>query len=185
MARLTYLDKADLAEEHRDLLDNPANLHRALVYAPDTLRALLGLGRHLRYRSGLDGRLREIAVLLVGYLMRSPYEWTHHLKIRAQFGVTDDDVHTIIAFAEGRDIRADDLTHAVLHAARQLTTDAVVADDVFAVLQEHLPPPHLIDLMATISHYNSLARVISSLRIDLEPAYEPYLTQFPLPQPWR
>lgn len=183
MARVKYLDKPDVAEEHRDLLDNPANLHRAMIYSPDTLRKMLTLGRHLRHQSGLDGRLRELAILLVAYLMRSAYEWTHHLKIKPQFGVSDDDVAAVIAFAEGREARVDELTRAVFAATQELTHESVVSDKVFAVLNAHLPPADLVDLMLTISYYGGLARVISSLHIEIEPSYESYLTQFPLPNP--
>jgi alkylhydroperoxidase family enzyme len=185
MARLQYLDKPDIAEEHRDLLDNPANLHRAMIYSPRSLRAMLNLGRHLRHRSELDGRLRELAILMVAYLMRSAYEWSHHLKLMPQFGVTNDDVSAVVALAEGGKAKVDSLTLAVLAAAQQLTVDGNIADGVFAVLKERLAPSQLVDLMLTISYYTGLARMISSLRIEVESSYEPYLAQFPLPKPWR
>ena len=80
MARVPYLDPSDLAPEHRDLLKRPINLHRALAHSPNALQSMNGLATFIRQDSGLDPRLRELAILQVGYLARAPYEWSHHVK---------------------------------------------------------------------------------------------------------
>jgi alkylhydroperoxidase family enzyme len=72
MARLPYLDRADLKPEHHDLLARNINLYRALVHSPDGARAFSALGHFIRHTSRLDPRLREMAILQVGYLARSP-----------------------------------------------------------------------------------------------------------------
>ena len=53
-------------------------LSRVLVHSPNAARAFGGLGHFIRHQSRLDPRLREMAILQVGYLARSPYEWPHH-----------------------------------------------------------------------------------------------------------
>ena len=92
MARVPYLDPSDLAPENRDLLARPITLNRALVNSPHALRAMNALGGFIRHKSGLNPRLRELAILQVGYLARSPYEWSHHVQIGREFGVSDDDI---------------------------------------------------------------------------------------------
>ena len=82
MARVPYLKVSDLAPEHQDLLKRPITLHQALVNSPNAARAFNGLGHFIRYGSKLDPRLRELAILQVGWLARSPYEWSHHVKPR-------------------------------------------------------------------------------------------------------
>jgi hypothetical protein len=72
MARLPYLDRDDLAPEHRDLLARDINLNRALVHSPDAARAFGGLAHFIRHGSRLDARLRELAILQVGYLEEFP-----------------------------------------------------------------------------------------------------------------
>ena len=102
MARVPYLDKSDLAPENEDLLARNITLYRALAHSPNGLRAFGGLGQFIRYKSRLDPRLRELAILQVGYLARAPYEWSHHVKIGRNFGVTDDDIRALIAETEKR-----------------------------------------------------------------------------------
>ena len=76
MARVPYLDQQDLAAEHRDLLKRSVNIVRALANSPNGLReAFNALSNFIRFKSRLDPRLREeLAILMVGYVTRSPYE---------------------------------------------------------------------------------------------------------------
>jgi hypothetical protein len=83
MARLRYLDVGDFAAEHRDLLARKLNLNKLLVHSPAAARAFGGLGSHIRFKSKLDPRLRELAILQVGFSTRSPYEY-HRTKIKAK-----------------------------------------------------------------------------------------------------
>ena len=102
MARLRYLDREDLAEEDKRLLDRPANLFRLLVHSPDGYRNFARLGGWIRSGSTLDPRLREMAILQVGYLTSAVYEWTHHIELgRNDFGVSDDDIRAIVAETNG------------------------------------------------------------------------------------
>ena len=105
MARVPYLQKSDLAPEDQALLDRNINLHRALVHSPGGARNFSRLGGYIRHKSTLDPRLRELAILQVGYLARSAYEYSHHIKIGREFGVTDADIRGMIDDTEGRQSR--------------------------------------------------------------------------------
>ena len=78
------------------------NLHRLLAHSPNGARAFNAVGNFIRHGSRLDPRLREMAILQVGYLERSPYEYSHHVKIGRDFGVSDDDIRAITDETEGR-----------------------------------------------------------------------------------
>src|SRR5918995_7110860 len=95
MARLPYLEQSDLEPEHRDLLKRNINLVRALAHSPHGARAIGGIANFIRHGSRLDPRLREMAILQVGYLARSAYEYSHHVEIGRHFGVSDDDIRAI------------------------------------------------------------------------------------------
>lgn len=182
MARIPYLDQDDLAPEHRDILDRDINLMRALAHSPEGARAFMGLGMFIRNTSRLDGRLRELAILQVGYLARADYEWTHHLRIGRRFGVTDDDVRAIGEESAGRETTLEPLARAVLRAAREMTDDGAVSDATFAKLNAGLESEHLVDLITTIAFYNGVVRLLASLQIDVEDAYLDELTRFPFPE---
>jgi len=181
MARVPYLDVADLSPDNQDLLKRPIALALALVNSPNAARAFSGVGQFIRYGSKLDPRLRELAILQVGWLARSPYEWSHHVKIGHDFGVTDDDIKAMIDDTAGKPTGLDALTRTVLLAAREMTIAGGMTDATFATLQSALGHEQVVDLTLTIGFYNAVVRVLATLQIDVEDEYAPYLQQFPLP----
>jgi alkylhydroperoxidase family enzyme len=182
MARVPYLEPSDLAPEDQDLLKRPIWLFKALVNSPKAARAFSGLGGYIRYGSKLDPRLRELAILQVGWLARSPYEWSHHVKLGHDFGVSDEDVQALIDDTAGKATGLDALSKLVLRAAREMTADGAMAAGTFATLQSELGNELVVDLTLTIGFYNAVVRVLATLQIDVEPEYQPYLERFPLPE---
>ena len=135
MARLPYLEKTDLAPEDHDLLARPITLFKCMTHSPKAARAFHGLGHFIRHESRLDPRLRELAILAVGWVTRSPYEWSHHVKISQDFGVTDDDIKGLITELDGKSNSLDPVAKLVIKAAREMTTTLTVPDATFAALK--------------------------------------------------
>src|ERR1700745_2865320 len=102
MARVPYLQQSDLPPEHQDILTRPIALNRAMANSPNAARAMSVPAGYIRHKSKLDPRLREMAILQVGYLARSPYEWSHHVKLGHDFGLTDHDIRAIAEETAGR-----------------------------------------------------------------------------------
>lgn len=181
MARVPYLNPADLAPQHRDLLARNINLYRALTHSPDATRSFLGLAQYIRYQSKLDPRLRELAILQVGYSTRSPYEYSHHIKIGHDFGVTDADILGIVAETNGENSNFTSLEKAVLQAARELTAGPQLSDKTYDELRKGLDNERIVDLLMVIAIYCGVVRLLGALQIDVEEDYENYLKKFPLP----
>ena len=181
MARLPYLDRADLAPADQDLLVRDINLMKALVHSPNGARAFAGLGGWIRHGSRLDPRLRELAILQVGHVARAPYEWSHHVKIGRDAGVSDDDIRAITEESAGRVSALEPLARLVLLAAREMTAGPAITATTFAALGQHLDAELLTDLVMTIAFYVGVVRLLASLEIDVEPDYAPWLAAFPLP----
>ena len=143
MARLPYLDKDDLAPGDRDILRRGINLDRILAHSPAGARAFTQLGRFIRHDSRLDARLREMAILQVGYATGSPYEYSHHIEIGRGFGVSDDDIRAIAAETAGRDSALERGGRAGLRAARgELSLDPERLD---ALIAHYRPPVPRLD----------------------------------------
>src|SRR6266478_5184789 len=157
MARLPYLEADQVAPEYRDMLKRNTNLHKLLVNSPDMAKAFNGVGNFIRFKSKLDPRLRELAILQVGWLERSEYEFTHHVKIGKEFGVTDEDIQDLLAETEGKPSKLEPL------AKKSLSNE------------------HMTDLVLIIAHYCAVVRVLATMKIDNEPYYKEVLQQYPIP----
>ena len=181
MARLPYFDAEQLAPEQRDLLKRPINLTRLLVNSPGMARAFGGIGNYIRHKSTLDPRLRELAILQVGWLEKSEYEFTHHVKIGKEFGVTDEDIAGLFAETAGKPSKLEPLVKAILKGAREMTRDIGMSDATFAEIKQHLSNEHMTDLVLTIAFYCAVVRVLATMKIDNEPYYKEVLQQYPIP----
>ena len=180
MARLPYLSSEDLDAEHRHLLDRPINLFRALAHGPEVLQWMSEIGGWIRYRCKLDPRLRELAIIQVGYLTESPYEFSHHVKIGLDFGVTDTDLLDLVADTRGEPTSLGEQERAVLRAARELTVGTELSDETWSRLRQFLPPDRLLDLLFVVTHYVQVVRMLGALRIDVEEEYAPFLELLPV-----
>jgi len=200
MTRVPYLSDVDLPEADRPLLypstmprlllqpsasqpvpERPANLYRALANSPEGLRHFSVLGRWIQRGCELPARLRELAILQVGYLTKTPYQWSHHVKIGRDVGLTDEDIRSVCAATAGEDHDLDELETLVLQASREITVNLRMSEQTWSQLHPLLGVPRLLDLTLIISHCNAVARILGTLGIDVEPEFQPCLQEFPLP----
>ncbi len=181
MARIRIRTRADLPAEDQDLLARDITLYRVLSNNPTAMRAFSGLGQYIRHKSILDARLRELAILQVGWVSRAPYEWSHHIKIGYDFGVTDEDIRALIAETAGEATGLDHAAKLVLRAAREAAAGPGVAADTYDALANILDEPRMVDLVVTIAFYCGVVRLLSSFEVDVEPEYQPYLDKYPFP----
>jgi len=181
MARLPSIDADQLPPEQRDLLKRPINLTRLLVNSPGMAKAFHGIGGYIRNKSTLDSRLRELAILQVGWMEKSEYEFTHHVKIGKEFGVTDEDIQGLFLETEGKPSKLDPLTKTVLKGAREMVRNIGMSDETFAEIKKHLSNEHMTDLVLTIAFYCAVVRVLATMQMDNEPYYKEVLQQYPIP----
>ena len=182
MARLPYLDAKDLAENDQEILKRPINLHRALAHSPEGAKAFGKVGSWIRFGSRLDPKLRELAILQVGWLSKSPYEWSHHVKIGKDFGLSDAEIEAVKLEAAGEKTQLPKLYRLALQAAREMATNGEMAETTYNQLSEDLTNELMVDLVIVIAFYCGVVRLLASLGVDVEPSYQPHLDAHPLPK---
>src|SRR4029078_6139977 len=96
---------------------------------------------------------------------RAPYEWSHHVKIGREFGVTNDDIRALIAETEGKSRKLESLATLALEGAREATNDLAVSEATFAALRKDLDNERIVDLVITISFYNAVVRLLGMFDI--------------------
>lgn len=181
MARVPYLEPEDLPEEHRHLISRPINLLRSLANNPEAMQVFSHIGMWIRHEVPLDPRLREMAILQVGYVTASSYEFSHHVKIGKEFGVSDDDIDAIIHESKGETSSLPELDRTVLKAARDLTLDLKLSDETWQTLEGAIGRERLMELVLVISYYNHVVRVLSALQVDVEEEWAAPLQRYAPP----
>ena len=141
--------------------EDAGNLLATLVRHPRLTRAFLRFNNHLLFTSTLSPRLRELAVLRVAHLTDCTYEWTHHVNMGRETGLTDEQIDGI-----QRGEATDDLDRAVLRAVDELQDKATVSDATWAALSDHLDERQLMDLVFTIGCYGALAMAINTFGVE-------------------
>jgi AhpD family alkylhydroperoxidase len=174
MARVKYLRRDEAAnqaifdrlEKERKL--PTANIFLALTQTPEMLDGFLTYANALR-ASCLNPKLRELAILTVGYCTGSQYEIAHHQSHAEKAGVSREQLKAVAQFETSP--LFDEREKAVMAFARESTHRVDVNDAAWNAVARFLSEPELIALTLTVAWYNSGVRIMGALAIDLEPGY--------------
>jgi 4-carboxymuconolactone decarboxylase len=140
-----------------------------LAHADTAFIPYIVFGGALLTQLELDPKLRELAILFVAAHTGAEYEWVQHVGISKTIGIDDEQ----IAAVQRGDLEATCLnpdarillgfTHAVLKQPR-------ADEDTFTAMRERFPPRQIVELLLVIGNYQMLARIMTTLDIDLDPA---------------
>lgn len=171
MARLPYVDPASAPEPVRELFDRlpvKLNIFKLMANAETCFRPLVALGTAILGRQALSAKLRELAILRVARLSEAEYEWVQHVPIARAVGASEAQVAALEA---GRaDAPCFDATErAVLDFTSELVAGARPSDSAFEALARQLPPREIVELVLAIGYYMTIARLMETARIDLDP----------------
>jgi alkylhydroperoxidase family enzyme len=181
MARVPYVDRQDLPPELRELPLSQSNITRALSNSPHLANLSGAIAGYIRREMRLDPRLRELAIIQVGYSNRCAYEYVQHVKIGLEVGVSEDDIRAVAGETAGRATSLDPLARTVLRAAREIVRGPGVSEETFEALRKDLDNEEITNLFFTIGNYFGVGRVLISLQVDLEPEVQQYIERFPFP----
>jgi alkylhydroperoxidase family enzyme len=161
----------ELDEQQRELLagvlvpGGTQNIFRTLARHPGLFRKWLPFGGKL-LNGKLPARERELAILRVGWLCQSEYEWGQHVPIGKRAGLTDDEIARIPkgAKAEGW----SELDATILRATDELHQDACIGDATWARLAQELDEKQLIELVMSVGHYHLVSMALNTLGVQRE-----------------
>ena len=142
------------------------NLYRVLLNNPRIAEGWLALFTAIRQQSELDGRYRELAIMLVAVVNRADYEYVQHVPFALKAGLSQAQLDGL------RDWRncalVEEADRAVLEYAEVMTRSVQVPDEVFAAVARHFDARQTVELTATIAGYNLVSRFLEALQVDHE-----------------
>jgi alkylhydroperoxidase family enzyme len=144
------------------------NVFRTLAQEPDAASAFLAWGSYiLSRRNAVEPREREIAILRTGFLCKSGYEWTQHMGMALNAGLTHAEIAAIKAGPD--DPGWDERDRLILRACDELFQDKFVSDTTWAGLAHHFSRKQLMDLVFTVGQYTQVSMVLNSFGVQLDP----------------
>jgi alkylhydroperoxidase family enzyme len=153
------------------------NVFGTLAHHPELLRQWLGFATYLLTASTLDPRLRELVVLRVGWLCRSPYEWGQHIHVGRRVGVTDADLERLAAGPTAAGWNAAEA--AALHATDELLARHTLSDASWSTLQRHFTTQQLLDLVFLIGQYQLVSSALNACRVERDDGLDAGTLPFP------
>ncbi|MFG1998119.1 carboxymuconolactone decarboxylase family protein [Spirillospora sp. NPDC048911] len=145
----------------------PPNLFLTLGRHRRLFRAWGRFGGRLMPRGILPRRETELVILRVAHLRDCAYEYEHHVRLGRRAGVDSGDVARIAEGPAAFGWTARE--RAVLTAVDHMHAHGDLDDPAWAGLRRHLSPRECIELCMLAAHYEMLATVITSLRIQPDP----------------
>lgn len=139
------------------------NVYRVMAHHPALLQAWENFRDHVVRQSKLTPQQSEIIILRTGHRHRSSYEWAHHVARGLAVGLTRERIDAIRAIPDTPEDRM------LVAAVDALIDDGKIAGPLATKLREALGVPAMLDLMATVGMYTTLAFLIESFDIPIEP----------------
>ena len=167
MPRIPYRDPADLSESARATLGAvPANVTRMLAVASEPVfQQLGGVGSAFIKGSSLPARLREIAILRVGYLSGSAYETFQHEALGRYVGLSDDE---LAAIRQGDRAALGEVEGAVLEFVDDLVKNVRASDATLAAVRSRLDDTQVADLILVSGFYMLISRFLETTGVELD-----------------
>jgi 4-carboxymuconolactone decarboxylase len=134
---------------------------------PALYRCQMEMGVQLLGKGVLSPRERELAVLRVGWLCRAPYEWCQHVDIAKRYGVTAEEVERATRGSSAPGWTPHE--GAIVRAVEELLSDQSISDDTWNLLARTWTERQLLEFLAVVGYYVSIAYSQNALRMRLSP----------------
>ncbi|MEC9375016.1 MAG: carboxymuconolactone decarboxylase family protein [Pseudomonadota bacterium] len=168
MARIPYPDPKTLAPGDRQLLESlpQLNISKLLAGSPSMFQPLTRVFSAYLNNGILDPKLREIAILRVGYRRESDYEITHHKRAASVVGLSED---RIAALEPGNKLDVfNSIELDVIKYVDELVQLGKVSSQVFDQLRKSLDDKRLIELTVVVGVYTMVSQICSAFELELE-----------------
>lgn len=164
------LDEAKAAADEAAVPNYMAELSifQVLLNHPPLARAINDLLATMLWHGALDARLRELAIMRIGWLTACDYEWTQHWRVASRLGVPGDD---LLGVRDWRNYAGfGPAERAVLAATDDVVRDGAVSAASWAACEREFDGDTtvLVELVTVIGAWRMVSSILQSLEVPLE-----------------
>ena len=164
------LDEAKAAADEAGVPDYMAELaiFQVLLNHPALAGRLNDLLASMLWHGKLDSRLRELAIMRIGWLTACEYEWTQHWRVAQGLGVSADDLLGVRDWQSHPGFGPTE--RAVLAATDDVVRNGAVSPASWSACERELgvDDATLVELVTAISGWRMIASILQSLQVPLE-----------------
>lgn len=136
-----------------------------LLHSPELADKAQQLGELVRYRTSLEPRLSELAIIVTARHWDCQFEWFQHEKIARKQGIA---ASTCEAIARGvRPELADETESVVYDFTSQLLATRFVDEAIYARARELFGVKGAVELVAVIGYYSFIAMTLNAHEVPL------------------
>jgi 4-carboxymuconolactone decarboxylase len=176
--RFPQLTQDQLSEAQKPLADQVMKVssvgiggpYNLLLRSPVLGQRLFDLFDYLRWKTSIDLRLNEFAILIVGRQWRSQVEWFAHVPIALKAGLSQDIITELKANKRPSNMAEDEAV--VYDFVTELTTTHKVSDATFARARKIFNDQQIVDLTAVSGNYVMVAMILAMAEQTVPPGKE-------------
>lgn len=178
MSRLEAKRLQDFSAEQKDVFEKiiaartikPEDGHiggpfDAWVRSPEMGRRLLGLGDFFRFRTSVDRRYVELAILVTGQRWQAQFEWFAHEPMARKAGVPEDVIQAIKKGEEPQLTDPGDM--AAFALARELQDERTLTDNAFNAAKRQFGETGVVELIGLCGFYGLVSMTLNGLDVEL------------------
>jgi alkylhydroperoxidase family enzyme len=168
----------DEARAAADTADVPAmmaelSVFQVLLRNPKVAKALQDMLTALLWQGELDGRLRELVIMRIGWVTGSEYEWTQHWRVATGMGIDPADLVGVRDWRSYSGFGPAD--RAVLAATDETLETGTIGATTWAECEQHVGgAAELIELVVAIGNWRLFSSLLRSLEVPLEDGVVPW-----------
>ena len=137
-------------------LKNPP--FKVYMRSPELARKLEEVSDYVRWGTGLEPRLTELAIMITARQWSSQWIWRGHYRAAVRGGLDPSVGADIAAGRRPEKMKADE---AILYNyATEMYRDKAVSDSTYAAAVKQFGEKGLIDLVATMGYYDTVAMTL-------------------------
>lgn len=182
--RLRQLSYQELAPEVKPLADDILKVssaalggpYNALLRSPDMARRCFDLLDYLRFKTSVNKRLNEFAILIQARLSNAQYEWWAHEPIARRAGLSEAVMADLRACRRPAAMQEDE--RLVFDFCIQLSLNHRVPDAVWQALVDRMGEQVAVDLTVLSGTYVMVSMLLNATQVGIPGAGAPPLEEF-------
>ncbi len=145
------------------------------MHAPQYGELTQQLGAFVRFKTSLEPRLSEFAILCTARMWRAQYEWHAHAPIAEKAGVKPEAIRDIKAGRTPKKAAKDE--RAIFDFVQELYRKRRVSERTYKRVQGYLGDKGTVELVGILGYYTGVSMILNIFNVPLPEGATPHFAE--------